>query len=142
MSTTPDVGTPESVAGPGTPARTLTPVRVTVAVAAAVVVNLALAWVGSAAGASMVAAGQAVGAVPIILSTVVPFVLAALVVVLVVRRRPGFQLVAAWAGLVVAVLSVTTAFVGGADLATRLTLGAMHLVVGAAWFAAVAPRTR
>ncbi|HET7277166.1 MAG TPA: DUF6069 family protein [Dermatophilaceae bacterium] len=48
--------------------------------------------------------------------------------------RLGFV---AWAGLVIAVVSIVMPLTVTASTATHLTLAPMHLVVGAVWFASL-----
>ncbi|MBX9243708.1 hypothetical protein ICW40_02675 [Actinotalea ferrariae] len=120
--------------------RVITPARTALAAGAALVVNLVIFFVAQALGATFdVGSPQPVSALVVGLFSVVPLALAAVVVALVARRRPGFQRFAAWAGLAVALLTVAAPFTASDDLTTAIALGAMHVVVGFAWFAATAP---
>ncbi len=125
------------------PSRTITPRRVTIAGLAALIANLALFWVATAAGVSFdVESPQPLTALTVAVASVLPLAAAAVVVALVARRRPTFQRFAAWAGLVFAIVSTAGSFGASGDVPTALNLSAMHLVAGAAWFSATSPNTR
>lgn len=72
------------------------------------------------------------------LSTFIPLTIAGLVTFFVSRRRPGFRHLAQLLGLGVALISIVGPFAVADDMGTALALAAMHLVVGAAWYLAVA----
>lgn len=130
-----------TTAAPSVRPATLAPARAALGVAAALVVNALLFVAGGALGATFdVGQAQPASLVAVAISTVVPLALGLVVVGLVARRRPGFRRVAAWAGLVVAVLSTAAPLTMAADTATSVTLALMHLVVGVTWFALTRPR--
>jgi hypothetical protein len=119
----------------------ITTSRVVLAAAGALVANLIVFAIATASDVSFdVDSPQPLNAIGIAVASVLPILLGALVVALVARRRPGFQHFAAWAGLIFALVTVAGSFVASGDLATALTLSAMHVVVGIAWFFAVRRR--
>jgi len=125
------------------PATSVTPFsrgRFAIVVAVAAAVNLAIFAIGSAAGASMIvntgSATQLIAVLPVV-ATVVPLVLAGLVTWFVARRVRVFRPVAGWVGAVVALFSTIAPFVMSADAATGVSLAAMHVVAGVAWFVAL-----
>ncbi|MGC3953158.1 MAG: DUF6069 family protein [Propionicimonas sp.] len=122
-----------------TPVRPMT-IAVPIAAVAAVVVNVVVLFIGQAAGAALVAGGQPVGVVQVIIATLVTFALGAGLLWLVARRRPDGVRLLAWIGLGLGVVSVIAPLTMAAGLATGLTLAPMHLVAGIAWFVAVSRR--
>lgn len=136
-ATTPTLGSTD-LAAPTT--RPISTRRVAIAAAAGTAANLAVLWIGSASGATMqIDAPYPVTALTVALFSALPMALAALVVAFVARRRPGFVTFAAWAGLAFALLTAAMPFVASPDGPTALTLAAMHVVIGAAWFSAIRP---
>ncbi|MFC5747296.1 DUF6069 family protein [Actinomadura rugatobispora] len=120
--------------------RPLQPARVLAATAAALVIDLLLLWIGTAAGASLdIEAPYDLNAAMVALGTVVPMLAGAAIVWLLARWFPAFPRWAAWAGPAVALVSAAMPFAVSADAATALALAAMHLVVGIAWPAALLP---
>ncbi|WP_199423115.1 DUF6069 family protein [Actinotalea solisilvae] len=119
---------------------TITPARAAIGVGAALVVNVLVFLAGDALGATFdVGQAQPASLVAVAVSTVVPLAIGLVVVGLVARRRPSFRRFAAWAGLVVAVLSTAAPFTMAAETTTAATLALMHLVVGATWFTLTRP---
>lgn len=115
------------------------PVVAVFALVAGAAVDLGLFAVGSAAGGAMAVHWpmvQAISAPIVVVASLVPTTIALVVTWLAARRRPAFASFARWAGAAVAVLSMAAPLIGGDDLATRLSIAPMHLVVGAAWFIA------
>lgn len=105
--------------------------------------NAAVHLAGSALGASMHIDSPAYDTITLPLTigaTAVPLLLAGLAAWLLAHPLPVVRPVARWAGLVVAVLSIASPFVVADDLATALSLAAMHVVAGAAWFTGLTPR--
>lgn len=102
---------------------------------AATAVNLIVFAVASAFGADWEAgspypiSGVMVGAFSII-----PLVAAGFIVAAIVRSKPGFQRVAAWLGLAFALVTIGGSLAMAPQVLTALSLGLMHVVVGAAWF--------
>lgn len=136
-----DPSTSTSADAPARTSRPITPRRVTIAALAALVANLTLFWVATAVGVSFdVESPQPLNALGVGVASVLPIAAAAVVVGLVARRRPTFQRFAAWAGLVFAIVTTAGSFGASGDVPTALTLSAMHLVAGAAWFLATSPR--
>jgi hypothetical protein len=121
-----------------TPPRSVAVPQVAVAGVLALAANVVVFWFATALGVSFQTISSApVTAVTVALATVGPLALGAPLVALVARRRPGFQRVAAWAGLAVALLTTAGTFVASGDLPTALALSLMHVVVGVAWFVGV-----
>ncbi|WP_125776036.1 DUF6069 family protein [Antribacter gilvus] len=115
--------------------RKITPAHVAVVTVVALAINLVILWFGPLAGASMQVGQPApVTAIPVAFFTIVPLLLASVVVALAGRRNPGFRRIAAWAGLAFALVSCAAPFAVAADTATAYTLSAMHVVCGVAWF--------
>lgn len=117
-------------------------VRTLIAAAAVVVLNLVILAVGRSAGASLtmeVPEPTVVEWPAVVVFSTAPLVLGGVVVWLVARRVPQARRWFAWAGLVVAVLSCAV-LVNAPDAATAITLGAMHIAVGIAWFVALTVR--
>lgn len=104
---------------------------------AATVVNLVIALVAPAAGASMKAgfggALNTIGLPIVVPATLVTLAIAAVVTWLIVRRRPAARRLLAWLGLVVALASVAAPIIGAADAATAVSLASMHVVAGVCW---------
>ncbi|GAA0977662.1 hypothetical protein GCM10009555_039190 [Acrocarpospora macrocephala] len=114
------------------------PRRLLIAATAAVVVDLLVFWIGSAAGASLkIEAPYELNALVVALATAVPMLAAGAVVWLVARRLPGVRRWAAWVGLAFALVSALMPFVVSADVATGVTLALMHGVAGTAWVVAL-----
>lgn len=122
-----------------TPTRPVT-LAVPTAAMAAVLVNIVVLLIGQAAGASLVAGGQPVGFVQVIVATLAAFAVGALVLWLVARRHAERARVLAWVGLVAAVLSTAAPLTMAAELTTGITLAVMHVATGVAWFIAAGRR--
>lgn len=117
------------------PTRPITIKNTALATAAALVVNLIIFGIGSAADATWDAGSPYPIGVPMVaLFSLLPLVLAAGVVTLIVKRRPVFQRVAAWAGLAFALITIAGSLTMATEALTGLCLGAMHIVTGIAWF--------
>lgn len=124
----------------GAPARPLPLARLGMGIVAAIVVNLAVYAVGSAAGATWIANGQVVGWFMVPIATVIAMAIGGLVTWLLARRWDKATATMAWVGLAFAVLSVPGPLVGSNDVPTRWALATMHLTTGIVWFVAVLPR--
>ena len=121
-------------------ARPLTLARLGMGIVAAVVVNLIVYAVASAAGATWIANGQAVGWFMVPIATVVAMAIGGLVTWLLARRWEKATITMAWVGLIFAVISVPGPLLGSDDAPTRFALAAMHVTTGIAWFITVYPR--
>lgn len=121
-------------------ARPLSLARLGIGIVAAVVVNLIVYAVGSAAGATWIANGQAVGWFMVPIATVIAMAIGGLITWLLARRWEKATITMAWVGLVFAVISVPGPLLGSDDAPTRWALAAMHVTTGIAWFIAVHPR--
>lgn|GEM_PF-194296 len=123
------------------PARRAAPLwgRTLVAGAASAVVNIALYGAGFLSGASMIMASPQPALIPWFAPAVASFLpLAILGVIawLITRKRPAAKRWFAWAGLAFAVISCAS-LLSAPDAATGISLAAMHLVAGFAWFIAL-----
>ena len=116
--------------------------RAGVLIGAALVVNLVLLLLGSLAGASMtVQPSTVVGVVAVAVATVLTLAVGFAVAAALLARAPRFVRALQVAGGVVAVLSVASPLLADTDTATKLVLGAMHLVCGAAFVVGLQPYT-
>ena len=121
-------------------ARPLPLARLGMGIVAAVVVNLVVYAVASAAGATWIANGQSVGWFMVPIATVVAMAIGGLVTWLLARRWEKATITMAWVGLIFAVISVPGPLLGSDDAPTRFALAAMHVTTGIAWFITVYPR--
>ena len=129
------MGTAATVA----PARPLNAQRLGLGIVVAVVVNLIVYAVGSAAGATWIANGQAVNAFLVVIATVVAMAIGGLITWLLARRWDKATITMAWVGIAFAVISVPGPLLGSTDTPTRWALAAMHITTGIVWFVAVYP---
>ena len=120
-------------------ARPLPLARLGMGIVAAVVVNLVVYAVASAAGATWIANGQSVGWFMVPIATVVAMAIGGLVTWLLARRWEKATITMAWVGLIFAVISVPGPLLGSDDAPTRFALAAMHITTGIIWFFAVHP---
>lgn len=112
-------------------------VRIGLAAAIAAIVNVLLFWVGGAAGASFdVNAPGDLNATMMALASAIPLLVMGVAVWL-LERRYALRNLAKWAGLIFALLTIASSILASADMATALTLSAMHVVAGFAWFFAL-----
>ena len=120
--------------------------RAGLVIAAAAVVNLAVYLVAKAAGLELLvpmgATPVPLEAAPVVVFTVVPLLLAA--VLLLVLRRVGVGSLAVFAGVAAVVLLLSLAAPLTADLAVpnKLVLASMHTVAGLAALLGLAPLIR
>ena len=115
--------------------------RVAIWLAAAAIANVVLFLVGENAGATYSVGSPApIDALITAIATVVPLSVGAFVASLVGKKGTKVLNVLVWAGFVVAIISAPNAWVLSQDMATGVTLGAMHLVAAVAWLLAVKPR--
>jgi len=114
----------------------------------AVALNLVVLAVLAATGADLavvVPGGPGaitIDAIAVILATLAPLLLAGLIAILITRRLPAAQRWLAWAGLLVALVSIVAPLTLQADAATRAGLAVMHVVAGIAWFVALTAPAR
>ena len=120
-------------------ARPLNPARLGLGIAVAVVVNLVVYAVASAAGATWIANGQSVGWFMVPIATVIAMAIGGVITWLLSRRWDKATIAMAWVGLVFAVISVPGPLLGSTDTPTRWALATMHITTGIIWFAAVYP---
>jgi len=122
----------------GRPARQAAPLwrRTLVAGAASAVANIALYDVGHLSGASMIMASPQPTLIPWFapaIASFLPLAILGVIVWLITRKRPAAKRWFAWAGLAFAVISCAS-LLSAPDAATGISLAAMHLVAGLAWF--------
>ena len=121
------------------PARPLNVKRLGLGIVVAVVVNLVVYAVGSAAGATWIANGQAVGWFMVPIATIIAMAIGGLITWLLARRWDKATITMAWVGIVFAVISVPGPLLGSTDTPTRWALATMHITTGIVWFVAVYP---
>ena len=121
------------------PARPLNIKRLGLGIVVAIVVNLVVYAVGSAAGATWIANGQAVGWFMVPIATIIAMAIGGLITWLLARRWDKATITMAWVGLVFAVISVPGPLLGSTDTPTRWALATMHITTGIVWFFAVHP---
>lgn len=121
-------------------ARPLDTARLGRGVVCAVVVNLIVYAVATAAGATWLANGQTVGWFMVPIATVIAMAIGGVITWLLARRWDKATITMAWVGLAFAVLSVPGPLMGSNDSPTRWALATMHLTTGIVWFVAVLPR--
>lgn len=120
-------------------ARPLNPARLGLGVIVAVVVNLAVYAVASAAGATWIANGQSVGWFMVPIATFIAMAIGGIVTWLLARRWDKATITMAWVGMVFAVISVPGPLLGSTDTPTRWALATMHITTGIVWFVVVYP---
>ena len=109
--------------------------RVVVATGVALIANVALFVIGNASGATWnVGLPFTVGLPMVAGATVLPMFLGGQVVRLLGKWKPSIITFAAWLVLVFSFAGSPSGWIASNDLATGLALGAMHVVVGLAWF--------
>ena len=121
------------------PARPLNVKRLGLGIVVAVVVNLVVYAVGSVAGATWIANGQAVGWFMVPIATIIAMAIGGLITWLLARRWDKATITMAWVGIAFAVISVPGPLLGSTDTPTRWALAAMHITTGIVWFVAVYP---
>lgn len=104
----------------------------------ALAVNIVIYLIGSAAAATWnVGMPMQVGLALVASATVVPFLLGGLVVGLLAKWKQSLVGVSSWAVLIFSIVGAPGGYIASNDLPTGIALGAMHFVVGAAWFLAI-----
>jgi hypothetical protein len=112
--------------------------RVLVGTGAALIANLALFLVGNVNGATWnVGLPFTIGLPMVAGATVFPMLLGSQVVQVLGKRKPSIIKMAAWLVLVFSIAGSPSGWIASNDLATGLALGAMHVVVGLAWFISI-----
>lgn len=112
--------------------------RVLVGTGAALIANLALFLMGNVNGATWnVGLPFTVGLPMVAGATVIPMLLGSQVVRVLGRWKPSIITMAAWLVLVFSIAGSPSGWIASNDLATGLALGAMHVVVGLAWFISI-----
>lgn len=114
-------------------------VRILIAIAVSIVLNLGILWIGTSLGAPMLMmAPQPIDAITVIGFTTVQMLIPGIIVWLLAKRW-NIRRFMAWAGLAFALLTIGASFAAAQDTSTAITLGAMHVVAGIAWLVALQP---
>ncbi len=114
--------------------------RLAVATGIALIVNLLALTLGKSAGASMTAAGpQTIGIMMVAIATLVPMLVAGLLVALVVAKFPIIKAVAGWGGFAFALATSAGSFSLADNSSTAFTLASMHVITGLSWLFAIKP---
>ena len=100
----------------------------------ALAANLAVLAVAVLAGADMVAAQMSIGAFFVAMNTVVPLLIATLVLLPLRRWGARAWRVLATTGLAIGLVSSAAPFTVSAEDLTRAALAAMHVITGVVWF--------
>ncbi len=100
----------------------------------ALAANLVVLAVALQAGAEMVAAQTSIGVFFVAVNTVVPLLIATLVLLPLRRWGAGAWRVLATTGLAIGLLSSPAPFTVSAENSTRAALAAMHVITGVVWF--------
>jgi hypothetical protein len=109
--------------------------RVLVGTGAALIANLALFLIGDISGATWnVGLPFTVGLPMVAGATIFPMLLGSQIVRVLGRWKPSIITMAAWLVLVFSIAGAPSGWIASNDLATGIALGAMHVVVGLAWF--------
>ena len=109
--------------------------RVFVGTGIALIANMGLFLIGNASGATWNAGLPfAVGLPMVAAATILPMLLGGQIVRLLGKWKPVFIKLAAWLGLVFSIAGSPSGWLASNDVPTGLALGAMHVVVGIAWF--------
>ncbi len=103
----------------------------------ALAANLAVLAVALQAGAEMVAAQTSIGVFFVAVNTVVPLLIATLVLLPLRRWGARAWQVLATTGLVIGLVSSPAPFTVSAEDLTRAALAAMHVITGVVWFLVV-----
>lgn len=114
--------------------------RISIAIAIAIVLNLVVFAIGSAAGATWLANGQTIVWFLVVVATIIPMAVGAVITWLLTKRWSKAETAMAWIGLVFAVISVPAPLLSSGDRPTGVALAAMHVVTGIVWFIAIRPR--
>ncbi|WP_313810480.1 DUF6069 family protein [Glutamicibacter sp.] len=113
-------------------------IQVIIAALALGYLNVITYFIGGSAGASWeLTNGQVVSFALVLEASWIPLVFFGLLVFLLGRKNKGICKVAQWIGLIVALVSIISPVMLSADVATAVTLSAMHVITGVIWFFAV-----
>jgi hypothetical protein len=112
--------------------------RVAIGTTVALLANIVIYLIGSAASATwQVGLPTTVTLLMVALATAVPMLLGALAVGLISKRWPGVIGLASWVVLVFSIAGAPSGYISSQNAATGVALGAMHVVVGLAWFVSI-----
>lgn len=115
--------------------KTLSSRKIFIATGIALVANILIYVIASAAGATWnVGMPFTVSVFMVAGATVVPMLLGWLIVRAIAKRSPAVTTWAAWLVLAFSVAGAPSGWLASQEVATGLALGAMHIVVGLAWF--------
>jgi hypothetical protein len=116
------------------------PLRLVIAGALALALNLAALAIGHLAGASLkVSAPEAIDWVSVTATTLGTMLVGGAISWLLIRKWPRARGWAAWGGLIFGLATMPMSFIAAADLATGCTLASMHVITSLAWLFAVKP---
>ncbi|BDZ64771.1 DUF6069 family protein [Agromyces mangrovi Wang et al. 2018] len=112
-----------------------------IAAGVAAALNVAVYALATSAGATMTVDMQGspmtVTLGPVVGASIIPLVAAGLVAWPLARRWPMLRTWFAWAGLAFGVATVPMSLIATGDAVTGWSLASMHVIAGAAWFAAL-----
>ena len=114
--------------------------RISIAIAVAIVLNLIVFAIGSAVGATWLANGQTIVWFLVVVATIIPMAVGAVLTWLLTKRWSDAGKAMAWIGLVLAIITVPAPLLASDDRPTGMALAAMHVVTGIVWFIAIRPR--
>jgi hypothetical protein len=112
--------------------------RVAIGTAIALLTNIVIYLIGSSASATWQVGLPTTVSLPLVaIATAVPMLLGGLTVGLISKRWPGVIGLSSWAVLIFSIAGAPSGYISSQDAATGVALGAMHLVVGFAWFVSI-----
>jgi hypothetical protein len=115
--------------------------RVLIGTVAALVANVAIYLIGSASGATWnVGMPITVGLPMVAGATVVPMLIGGQAVKLIGSWKASLINVSAWLVLVFSIAGSPSGWIASGNAPTGLSLGAMHVAVGLAWFFSIKPK--
>jgi hypothetical protein len=114
--------------------------KILVGTGAALIANLAVFLVGTAAGATWnVGLAFTVSLPMVAVATLLPMLLGGQAVRLLGKGKPALITWAAWLVLVFSIAGSPSGWIASQNAPTGLALGGMHFVVGIAWFFSTRP---
>lgn len=112
--------------------------RVAIGTVIALLANIVIYLIGSAVSATWQVGLPTTVSLPLVaFATAVPMLLGGLVVGLVSKRWPGVIGIASWVVLVFSIAGAPSGYIASQNASTGVALGAMHVVVGVAWFISI-----
>lgn len=114
--------------------------RMAIATGIAILINLVIYAIGSAAGATWLANGQTIAWFLVVAATIIPMVIGAVATWLLEKRWAKATTGMAWIGLIFGLVTVPAPLLSSSNGPTGVALAAMHVSTGVTWFLAVRPR--